>query len=235
MKESVRVALIAVGVAFALFFLAWPVATLKFAKFNAVRKFSSDGGRVLNCVPSSVVLSIPHRDPVSGTLFVQSPGCEVGLPKSEFNRDPVHALLLTNSDWKVACLGTIDKTNYTTLEQETGCTNVFDFVSNAYNATVNGISDQRSMSQFRRYSILLLYKATTAPVGFDKQWLQFDRGDFRGFISGDPLKNKLVAVEAYLPKEDEFLTLAIRRQAKAGGLPDVEHILSELEVSSRKP
>jgi hypothetical protein len=91
------------------------------------------------------------------------------------------------------------------------------------------------MTQLRRYLVLLLYKATTEPVGCDQQWLQFDRGDFHGFISLDLSKGKLVAVEAYLPKQGEFLVLAFRRKGKAGGLPDVEHILSEMEVSCRKP
>ena len=236
MKASTRVVLIAVtlGVA-AVSFLAWRVGILELAKFNAIRKFSSNDGGDLDCVPSSSVLSIPNRDPATGLLFVHPPGCDVGLPKSEFRRDPTHSLVLTNSEWLVACLGTIDRTNYATLEQGTGCTNVFDFVSTAYDSTVNGISDQWSMTQLRRYLVLILYKASTSPVGFDQQWLRFDRGDFHGFISSELPKRKQVAVEAYLPKEDEFLTIGFWRKGKAGGLPDVEHILSEMKVYCRKP
>jgi hypothetical protein len=236
LKASTRLVPIVVAVGVAVSFLVWRVGMLELAKFNAIRKFSSDGGHVLNCVPSSAVLSIPNHDPAAGLVFVHPPGCDVGLPKSEFQRDPTQRFLaLTNSEWLIACFGTLDKTNFTTLEQGTGCTNVFDFVSNAYYATVNGISDQWSMTQLRRYLVLLLYKATTAPVGFDQQWLRFDRGDFHGFISVDLSNRPQAAVEAYLPKEDEFLLLGFWRKGKAGGLPDIEHILSEIEVSCRKP
>jgi hypothetical protein len=235
MKASTRIVLIVVAMGVAVSFLAWQAGALELAKFNAIRKFSSNGGRVLNCVPSSSVLGIPNRDPATGILFVHPPGCDVGLPESEFHPDPRHSVVLTNSEWLVACIGTIDKTNYNALEQGSGCTNVFDFVSNAYYATVNGISDQWSMTQLCRYLVLLLYKSTTAPVGFDQQWLRFDRGDFRGFISVDLSKRKQVVVEAYLPKQGEFLVLAFRRKGDAGGLSDVEHILSEMEVSCRRP
>lgn len=230
MKKSHTIALVLAVIAIAAFLL-WPMMTLELAKVKAIRKFSSDDGRVLNCVPSSSVLSIPRRESASGYLFVQPSGCEVGLPNSEFQRDPAHPILLTNSDWVVACFGTLDKTNFTTLERETGRTNVFDFITSEYQATVTGISEQRSMTQLRQHLSLLLYKATTAPVGFDRLWLRFDRGDFSGFISGDMSKSDRVAVEIYLKQNDEFLTLLIRRQkGHAGDMPDVYHILSELMV-----
>ncbi len=213
-------------------FVLWPLLTLEVAKLKAIRRFSANDGRVLNCVPSSSVVSVPHHEPTSAYLFAQPPGCSVGLPNPEFQQDPVHPVVFTNSDWLVACFGTLDKTNYTTLERETGRTNVFDFISSAYQATVTGISRQWSMTQLHRYLALLLYKATTAPAGFDRQWLRFDRGDLRGFISGDMSKSDRVAVEIYLKQKDEFLTLLIKRNGHAGDMSDVYHILSELRVRS---
>ena len=205
--------------------------TLELAKLKAVRKFSSDDSRFLNCVPSSSLLSIPHHSPTSGYLFVQPPGCEAGLPDSEFQRDPAHPILFTNGEWIVACFGTLDKTNYTTLEHETGCTNVFNFISSAYQATVTGISEQRSMTRLRQYLALLLYKATTAPAGCDLLWSRFDRGDISGFISGDLSKKDRVVVDVYLQQKDEFLTMLIRcKKGHAADMSDVYHILSELEV-----
>jgi hypothetical protein len=233
-KRSRAIVFVLVGIAVAAVLL-WPMLTLELAKVKAIRKYSSDDGRVLNCVPFSSVLSIPHRDTNSGYLFIFPPGCEVGLPKSEFQRDPVHAMVFTNSEWLVACFGTLDKTNYTALEHDTGRTNVFDFISSAYQATVTGISEQRNMTQLRRHLALLLYKATTAPVGFEHSWLQFDRGDFRGFISGDLTKDGKVAIEIYIKQKDEFLTMLIRRKTKAGTMSDVYHILSELTVMPNKP
>jgi hypothetical protein len=230
MKKFHTIALVLAVIAMAVFLL-WPMITLELAKVKALSEFSTEDNRVLNCVPSSSVLSIPHREPASGYLSVQPHGCEVGLPISEFQRDPAHPILLTNSVWLVACFGTLDNTNYTELEHGTGRTNVFDFISSANQATVTGISEQRSMAQLRQYLSLLLYKATTAPVGFDRLWLRFDRGDFIGFISGDMSKSDRVAVEIYLKQNDEFLTLLIRRQkGHAGDMSDVYHILSELMV-----
>lgn len=206
------------------------MVTLELAKLKAIRKFSPDDARVLNCVPSSSVVSIPHREPTSEYLLARPPGCEVGLPSSEFQRDPAHSIVFTNSDWLVACFGTLDKTNYTTLERDTGRTNVSDFISSAYQATVTGISKQRSMKQLRQYSALLLYKSATAPAGFDRLWSRFDRGDFQGFISGNMSKSRRVVVEIYLQQRDEFLTLLIKREGHAGDMSEVYHIISELKV-----
>ncbi len=229
MKKSYTITFVSAGIIIAAFAL-WPMLMLELAKLNAIRKFSSKDGRVLNCVPSSSVVTIPHREPSSGYLFANPPGCEVGLPTSEFQQNPAKPVVFTNSDWLVACFGTLDRTNYATFEHETGRTNVFEFISSAYQATVTGISDQRSMAKLRQYLTLLLYKATTAPLGFDQLWLRFDRGDFSGFISGDISNSARVVVEIYLKQSDEFLTLLIKRAGHGGDMSDVYHILSQLRV-----
>ena len=87
------------------------------------------------------------------------------------------------------------------------------------------------MRRLQQYLALLIFKATTAPVGFEHSWLQFDRGDFRGFISGDLAKDDKVAIEIYIKQKDEFLDMLIKRKAKAGEMSDVYHILSVLTVS----
>ncbi len=86
------------------------------------------------------------------------------------------------------------------------------------------------MRQLQQHLALLLFKATTAPVGFERSWLQFDRGDFRGFISGDLAKDGKVAIEIYIKQKDEFLDMLIKRKAKTGEMSDVYHILSVLTV-----
>lgn len=215
--------------------MLWPMATLEVAKQIAIRKFSAADSRVLNCVPSNSALIVPHFETSSPFSVVQPPGCEVGLPNLEFQRDAAHKILLTNSDLIVACFGTLDKTNYTWLEHETGRTNTFDFVSSAYRATVTDISAQENMTQLRQHLALLLYKASVAPVGFQHSWLQFDRGDLRGFISGDLAKDGKVAIEIYIKQKDEFLTMSIRRRAKSGEMSDVYHILSVLTVIPNPP
>jgi hypothetical protein len=228
-KKSCTIALILAGLVVARFLL-WPAVTLEWAKQQAIRKFSSADSRALNCVPSSSVLSIPRLEITSPYSVVQPPGCEVGLPDSEFQRDTTHKVVFANSNLLVACFGTLDKTNYTFLEHELGRSNVFDVVSSAYQATVTGISEQRSMTQLRQYLALLLYKATVAPVGFQHSWLRFDRGDLSGFISGDLAGDDRVAVEIYIKEKDEFLVMLIRRRAKTGAMSDVYHILSVLTV-----
>ena len=228
-RKSHTIVVILAGIVAAAFLL-WPAAALKWAKQKAIGKFSSADSRALNCIPSSTVLTIPHHDSTSSYSMVEPPGCEVGLPDSEFQIDAAHKIVFTNGNLLVACFGTLDKTNYTSLEYGTGCTNVCDVVSSAYRATVKGISEQRSMTQLRQHLALLLYKATVAPVGFDHSWLRFDRGDFSGFVSGDLTKDGRVAIEIYIKQKDEFLTMLIRRKAKAGEMSDVYHILSVLTV-----
>jgi len=229
-KKSQTIILILAGLVAAAFLL-WPVATLKLAKLKAIKKFSSEDSRVLNCIPSSSVLRIPPAATALSYSIIQPPGCEVGLPSSEFQREAANKVVFTNSmGLLVACFGTLDKTNFTSLEHETGRTNVSDFVSSAYRATVTGISEQRNMTQLRQYLALLLYKATVAPVGFQHSWLQFDRGDFSGFISGDLAKDGKVAIEIYIKQKDEFLGILIRRKAKTGEMSDVYQILSVLTV-----
>jgi hypothetical protein len=229
-KKSHTIALILAGLVAAAFLL-WSAAALELAKLKAINKFSSEDSRVLNCVPSSSVLRIPHLDTTSPYSIVQPPGCEVGLPSSEFQREAANKVVFTNSlGLLVVCFGTLDKTNFTSLEHETDRTNVSDFVSSAYRATVTGISEQRNMTQLRQYLALLLYKATVAPVGFRHSWLQFDRGDINGFISGDLAKDGKVAIEIYIKPKDEYLGILIRRKSKAGEMSEVYHILSVLTV-----
>ena len=229
-KKSQTIVLIAAGLVVA-GVLLWPAAMLDLAKRNAARKFSSTDSRVLNSVPSSSVLSIPNLITTSTYSVVRPPGCEVGLPSSEFQREAADKVVFTNNmGLLVACFGTLDKTNFTSLEHETGRTNVSDFVSSAYRATVTGISEQRNMTQLRQYLALLLYKATVAPVGFQHSWLQFDRGDISGFVSGDLAKDGKVALEIYIKPKDEYLGVLVRRKAKAGEMSDVYHILSVLTV-----
>ena len=229
-KKSQNIVLIAAGLVVA-GVLLWPAAMLDLAKRNAARKFSSTDSRVLNSVPSSSVLSIPNLITTSPYSLVRPPGCEVGLPSSEFQRVAADKVVFTNNlGLLVACFGTLDKTNFTLLVHETGRTNVWDFISSAYGATVTGISEQQNMRQLQQHLALVLFKATTVPVGFEHSWLQFDRGDFRGFISGDLAKDGKVAIEIYLKQKDEFLGMLIRRKAKTGEMTDVYHILSVLAV-----
>lgn len=229
MKKSYAIALILVGLLTAALLL-WPTATLELAKLKAIKKFSSGDSRVLNCVPSSPVLSISNLVNTSPYSIVLPPRCEVGLPGSEFQQDVSHKVVFTNNNLLVACFGALDKTNFALLEQETGRTNVWDFISSAYGTTVTGISAQQYMRQLQQYLDLLLFKATTAPVGFERSWLQFDRGDFRGFISGDLAKDGKVAIEIYIKQKDEFLDMLIKRKAKTGEMSDVYHILSVLTL-----
>jgi hypothetical protein len=228
-KKGQTIIIVLAGLVIAAFLL-WPIIALKLAKLEAIRKFSSSDVHWLNCVPSSSKLSIPHLDIHSSYLVVEPPGCEVGLPDSEFQRDVSRKIVFTNNTFLVACFGTLDKTNYAFLESQLDLTNVFDVVSSAYQASVTGISEQPNMKKLRQYLALLLYKSEVGPAGLEHSWLQFDRGDFNGFISGDFTKDKMVAVEIYLKEKDEFLTIAIRRKTNAGEMSDVYHILSVLKV-----
>lgn len=230
MKKAQTIIIVLAGLV-AVTFLLLPTITLELAKREATRKFSSSDSDALNSVPSLSRLSIPHLNITSPYSVVEPPGCEVGLPDSEFQQDTTHKIVFTNSILLVACFGTLDKSNYTSLEHGLDLTNVFDVVSSAYQATVTGISEQRNMTQLRQYLALLLYKSEVAPVGFQHSWLQFDRGDFSGFISGDLAKDGKVGVEIYLKEKDEFLTMLIKQKAHVGEMSDVYHILSVLKVS----
>lgn len=92
MKKSHAITLALVVIVVAGFVLC-SMLKLDLAKRRAISKFSSDDCRVLNCVPFSSVVSIPHSEPDSGYLFAQPPGCQVGLPDSEFKRDPAHPIV----------------------------------------------------------------------------------------------------------------------------------------------
>jgi hypothetical protein len=228
-KKLQVVAIILAGIVIIAFWLRPPI-TLELAKQAALRKLTPDNRRVLNSVPSSSILSIPHLEMTSSYSMVEPPGCAVGLPDVEFHRDTAYKIVFTNSVMLVAFFGALDKTNFTLLERALNLTNVFDVVTTAYKATVTGISKQRNQTQLMQYLTLLLYKCKVAPMGFDHSWLQFDRGDLNGFISGDMAKDGKVAVEIYLKEKDEFLSMLIRRKTDAGEMSDVYHILSVLKV-----
>lgn len=230
MKMSFRIGLVVTGLA-AIALLLGPMLTLEITKRVAIHKFSSTDRTPLNCVPVPLKPGLTHLEITSSYSFAKSSGYEVGLPISEFQRGDARNIMFTNNNLKVVCFGIVDKSAYLPLERELGFTNVFGLVSSAYQATITGISDQRNMAQLRHYASLLLYKATLAPVGFDRSWLQFDRGDFSGFISGELAKDGKVAVEIYLKEKDEFLTILIKRNGRAGEMSDVYHILSVLKVN----
>ncbi|HSY19316.1 MAG TPA: hypothetical protein VK815_13315, partial [Candidatus Acidoferrales bacterium] len=113
-------------------FLLYPAITLELAKRETIRKFSSPDMRVLNCVPSPSILSIPHLDPAASYLVAELHGCEVGLPDSEFQRDIIHKNVFTNDNLRVVCFGTLDKTSYAEFEQALHITNTFELISNTY-------------------------------------------------------------------------------------------------------
>ena len=173
MKRS----LIVIGCLFcvvAVCFALWPAITLELAKRGAIRKLSSPGSKDLNTIPSLSTLSIPHLNNTSLYSVVQLSGCEIGLPDSEFRQHATDKALFLNSNLVVAFFRAVDKSAYASLERELGRSNVFDFVSSAYRATVTGISEQKNMVQLQQYLALILYKATVAPVGSEHSWLQFD-------------------------------------------------------------
>ena len=215
-------------------FFLWPVARLEVAKIAAIQKFDADRTSWLSHVPSTVtnVASTKSSMPLAE---VELSGCILALSTLEFRQDPVHKTVFTNDSFGVGFFSAVDPTNFTTLEQELNRSNVFDLISSAYRASVAGIRSQPSLTELHRYLGLIALKEKIGLAGLDHSFLQFDRGDFRGFIGGTFVTDKRVVFEIYIKEKDQFLSGVVKERSSGGDMNDVFHILSVLSVKLAAP
>lgn len=228
MKKCVILIIAAVCVA-ALVVILRPIITLELAKRWTIRKLSSQS-QALSRVPSTIPTNIIQMELSAPMSTVELSGCTIALPSVQFRQDSIRRNLFTNDDLVIAFYAAVDPQAFGPLQRQLNCSNVLDLVSSAYRTTVDGISEQRSMAELRRYVALIQCKATFAPMGSDHLWLSFDRGDFKGYVAGDLAKDPKVAVEIYIKEKDQFLSAAIRRKNERCEMADVYRILSIVRV-----
>jgi hypothetical protein len=213
---------------------AWPYTKLVLAKHQAIQKLSPES-KTFNVVPSRIVTNILRSDAAPLLATGQLSGYAIALPAAEFFRSTNAPARFTNSQTFVAITGPNGQETYGSLQRELGCSNVLDLLSEAYFATVPGISQQRTMAGLKRHLALLNLKALVIPRGAEHSWQPFDRGDFMGYVAGDWAKDRGVVVDIYIKERDEFVCAFIKKQAKeaVGDMFEVYHILSELRIEPK--
>ena len=109
-------------------------------------------------------------------------------------------------------------------------TNFYNFVLDAYNATETDISKQRNIKELMRLLVLIKVKCMMTPLGFQDSCIQFDRANFKGFIVGDPTRQKNVVVSIYLEEKKQFFDLGVIQKTRLH-VSDIEEIVSLLQVT----
>jgi hypothetical protein len=202
---------------------------LHLAKARA-EKEHADAKNVLNSVPGTArkLSVIDYTNVVS----VSVAGVRLGFPSDQFIRDSnpkrenVH---LYHSRYRVMVMPSADSKMFAPVMLFVGETNFYRFLRTAYNATERQIQEQSSMRALERHLILLEAKSMAAPVGFDSFCAEFDRRDLRGFIVGDPTRNKHLYIRFYLPRQEQFVDLGLIAKQPLQ-MSDIEELISVLKV-----
>jgi len=184
----IAVALLGLGL-----LLCWPSVALYSAKKAALRDFA-DARAELNILPTEPPKVIRSADGFTNRVTVEVAGCTLSLPSDTFVHDPNPKhwnVVLNHSRYRMLIFSSsMDTDEWNDVMKSVGQTNRYEYVRSIYNATERGISKQRDMDALLRHVILLKAKLMISPPGFEESCIEFDRGDLKGFIIGDPTRQQ---------------------------------------------
>lgn len=190
----------------------------------------------LNYVPSRPPKIIRARATSTNLVYVKMDGWTFGLPADHFSADsrtnrPFSQELYTSKfkllfmEWVSAEDFEPVMTNALVLQ-----TNFYAFISSAFDATARDIDRQTNIDLLMKHVILLKTKAMIVPPGADSLFVEYGRGDFKGFISGDPARSKFIYVDVYIEQLRRFVSLGIIRKSQIQ-MSDIEDLIASLVVA----
>jgi hypothetical protein len=222
-------------------FLAAPWFILYAAKVRAVKQYTREPftERTLNRVPESPPQHIAARLDYPDTVWMNGTDgvCRLGFPSDRFRRDddPKRAnAVIHHQRYRALIFPGRSAPEFAPVMQPFGFTNLYDFISDAFRATVRDISPQPNMEALLRHTVLLDAKLMLAPVGFEESCREFFRDNVKGFIIGDPVRSKHVFLWVFFEDQQQFVDLGVIPEAPIS-MSDLEALISVMKVSSKRP
>ncbi|NLF30004.1 MAG: hypothetical protein GX591_03855 [Planctomycetes bacterium] len=238
-KRPVVVA-VALAVALAvLAWLAWPSVRFRHARRKAMARYAAmQDCEMLNRVPAAEVRRLASKPSegeraaaaVEGYLCSLPADAYALLPREgnhvDFESDVLKVRILgagpLTGEFRKLPVGASALTDYFAK------TDPYQIVVDAFNARPEDICRQKTQAALDKHLLLLLLKATLAPVGLDTHWEHIDTPRFRGIIAGDTSRGGII-VTLYLPTTQDFVDL-ILFPADGATMADVYDALSDLYI-----
>jgi hypothetical protein len=161
-----------------------------------IEKKHADEQQVLDSVPITPRHQLPPTDNTN-VVWMDVAGVRLGFPGDQFRRDADprrENVLLYHSKYRLMLSRCAEAGEFAEVMSFVKETNFFRFVRTALNSTTRQIKEQRTGEALERLDLLLTAKSMMAPLGFDDFCCEFDRGDLKGFIVGNPVQSKAVYV-----------------------------------------
>jgi hypothetical protein len=210
-----------------------PKVALHAAKSRALKEHGTNPA-VMDKVPQAPPIKVQPSINYSNVVWMPVSTGVIGFPADQFTLDPDSArakVLLHNPRYRMMVFSdtnssiTVFRPVMETLDE----TNFYQFVLDSFNATAHDIARQPNRDALKRHLLLLEVKAMFSTPGYDDSCLEFDRGDIRGFIIGDPLRDKIVYVRAFIQNDEEIVTFGLI-QEKHIQMSDIEELISKIKV-----
>jgi hypothetical protein len=208
----------------------WPAIALDWAKIQAKNKLAGEEA-FFNIAPEAAKLQIVASNLSGESVSFETGDYRFSLPAREFSQDALKKGSFQNDRYSLFIFGTVDTAEaYAPLMQLLHETNAFELIDKAYSATLLGIQNQPDREALRKHLALLNLKATILPRGGEHYFKRFDRGEFKGFILGDPSKDAKVVLDIFSADGKQNVSVLVRKKNTLE-LSDVSEVLSILSVS----
>ncbi|MFW6153652.1 MAG: hypothetical protein ACOC95_00360 [Planctomycetota bacterium] len=234
------IAVVTLGIVLVVLVLvAWPSMALWRAKRQAMAQYAgSQDYALLNTVPADEVRHL-EADPsegerVSTTLesyrYSLPADAYILLPQKstyvDFESDVLKVRILgtgpLTSEFRKRPMAPTEVTDYFTK------TDPWQIVVDAFNARPDDISRQKTQAALDKHRLLLLLKATLAPIGMDTHWENVDTGRYRGNVAGDTSLGG-ITVMLYLPETQDFANIVLF-PTDGATMTDVYDALANLRI-----
>jgi hypothetical protein len=185
----------------------------------------------LNTVPLSPPRKLPVKDQTN-TTWVSVAGSGVGVPADQFTRDSNpkrENFMLHHARYRLLVDAGHEAKAWAPVLQPLGETNFYRFVRTVLNATERDIRAHGSREKLDRHLLLLKAKVMMTTANFALGCVEFDRGDVKGFIIGDPTRDKFVFIRIYLERRQQFIDVSLIGKAPFQ-MSEVEELISALKV-----
>jgi hypothetical protein len=203
------------------------------AKAAATREFANEYAHaVLNAVPRSKKIALANN--YTNTVWLNVGGCPVGFPGELYAPDtnPKRKnVVLHHAGYRVLVSPGSDAKEFDGVMQSLNETNLYELVLKAFNSTEKDILKQRSMSALEKHVLLLKLKLMMSCLGFEDSCIQFDRGDLKGFIIGNPACDKKVFIRVFIEGGQKYIDLSVI-QSEHNHMSEFEKLVSAVKVGA---
>jgi hypothetical protein len=221
-----------------------PRITLHFAKARAQKELIpaeataeelAFASAEIDSVPQSSPEKIAFANDYTNTIWLNVASHDLGFPGDRFMRDSDpkrQNVELHGIQYRILVFQGSDLEEWASIMEFVNETNFYNFSRRAFNTTRSDIDRQPDRSALERCMLLLKAKRMLAAVGYTDSCIEFDRGDLKGFIIGDPTRRRNVYIRIYVDGGQRFIDLGII-QDKRTQMSELEELISVLKLQSK--